>query len=145
MDTFDVSKQPNPAPINKPTSGSYGDGVALDNLKRQLPSVSSGGPAPGGPAPTGATLPPVGTGPMSAGPPAAPKGLFAPTQRPTVDVADPIPGPVVPLQLPDPSGMTSVQKNLMRLDALAHDPTVSELTREWAQNLVTHLVGASKR
>ena len=141
-DTFDIAKQPSPAGIGKPGSGSYGEGAALDRLKAQLPEVAPGaGPTADRPAPM--PLPVPNQAPTS--PPGVPGALFDPTARPDVPVSTPLAGfgqaPVSPVA----AAATQRQRNMAVLDALVSDPNVSEVTREWAQTLIDRMVKASAR
>jgi hypothetical protein len=142
MSDFDISKQPSPAGIGKPGSGTYGEKAALDRLKASLPEV------PPGAGPTGTQqapmpLPPAGS-PGAPAPSAAPADLFAPTQRPDVPVSTPLQmgGPA---QSPVQAAATARQRNMAVLDSLANDPNVSDVTREWAQNLISNMVRMSAR
>jgi hypothetical protein len=145
-DPLDIAQRPMPQPgnVNKPTSGTYGEGAELDRLRSQLPS-SGGGPGPNGPGappagpaapPPGPTPPPsVGGGPAGA-PPGVPDALLDPTQRPDVPVHSPLqgdqPGPAAP-------PLAGLERRLAVLEMLASSPEVADETREWALALLRAL------
>lgn len=139
---------PEQQPVNKPASGTYGEGVALDNLKKSLPQGAIGNPAP----PGGAPLPPVQPAVMptksiegrpstgAALPPGVPSPLLAPTQYPNVPVTTPLTSPWNN-QIASPQVQTPQQGRLLILDQLANSPDVSAETREWAQHVLEILMG----
>lgn len=139
MDDPDVSQLPSDA-VNAPASGTYGETAALDRLKAQLPGAAT--PQPGsGPGPTQ----PMPTPPMSGGmstPPsgALPASLMAPTTQPGTPLTTPL---AMPPQNPMLSAQSQRQRNLAKLDALMADPNTSDETKEWARNLVSHLISMS--
>ncbi len=124
-------------PVNKPESGSYGEGAALDRLEGALPPMAEAGPPPQSGLNPQATpqvpLPPpsLGGGPAVPTPGNLPPGLLAPTQRPEEPITANI-GADMPLAAPEPQ-MTAAQERLEVLIALAQSPRVSDETREWAQ------------
>jgi hypothetical protein len=138
-DMTDISKMPLPGGnVNSPASGTYGEGVALERLKQQLPEAPPTPPTPGG------GMPPMqspGVRPASGPPsPGLPPALLAPTARPSIPPATPLApmgGPVMPV--------TGQQRRMQMLDALATSPNVSDETREWAQLLMDHLIASSAR
>lgn len=139
-DTFDITQQPTAGGnTNAPASGTYGEKAALARLQQSFPATSPGaGPSvqPDGPAPMMSPSP----GQVSTAPAGLPAGLLAPTQRPDVPAFTP---PSVPGLNPVQSAQTDRQRNLAALDALVHDPNVSPLTREWAQNFIDKLISRS--
>jgi hypothetical protein len=147
-DPTDVSQQPS-AGLNRPTSGDYGEGAALDRLKSALPTQpAAGGGAPPGGAPP---LPPISTQPVTptpmdrggrpnnsaALPPGVPPVLAAPTNQPNVPVGTPLAMPPVN---PVASAQTPQQSRLALLDALANSPQADPQTREWAQHVIRALL-----
>lgn len=137
-DMTDITKQPLPGGnVNKPASGTYGEGVALERLKQQLPVPDAVPAMPAGPS--AMPSPPVSS-PGSPPPPGLPPVLLAPTARPDVPMASPLAG--VPMaQQP----MTAAQRRLAVLDALVNSPDVSQETREWAQLVIENLVMSSSQ
>ena len=139
VDATEISKMPMPGGnVNAPASGTYGEGAALEALKKQLPSTPAAGPStqnPVAPMPT----PPAGAGVSNTPAPGLPSALLAPTQRPDVPVSTPLAG-----SGPAPMPMSAQQQRLHALDVLANDPNVSPETREWAQALVARLAGRSQ-
>ncbi|HYF46826.1 MAG TPA: hypothetical protein VD926_11490, partial [Acidimicrobiales bacterium] len=99
----EVEKQPLPGGnVNQPASGTYGEGVALDRLKKQFPSAA-GGEGEGGlqpsappqidPTKVGGTPPDLGGRPDTGGaapPPGIPAAILHPTQEPNVPVGTPL-------------------------------------------------------
>jgi hypothetical protein len=89
-------------------------------------------------------MPTPGVGPVPAGPPpGVPAGILKPTMRPDVPASTPLvqgppPNPVLQAQ-------TARQRNMAVLDGMVNDPNTSEATKEWARNLIEHLIGMSKR
>lgn len=134
VDASDINKMPMPGGnVNAPASGTYGEGAALENLKRQLPSTPSPGPSTQNPV---APMPTPRLGGMAPAPtPGVPSALLAPTSRPDVPVSTPLAGG------PMPMSQSAAQRRLAVLDALANNPDVSEATREWAGILLGHLAG----
>jgi len=139
-DTFDITQQPTPANVNKPSSGTYGETASLDRLKQALPGIDS---APGQSMNSPQAPMPTPPGGGTAGPPmpGVPEGLFAPTQRPDVPVGTPlqVPGVAAPAAM----AQTSRQRNLAILDSIANDPNVSDETRGWAEDFMSKLIRAS--
>jgi hypothetical protein len=138
-DMTDINKMPLPGGnVNSPASGTYGEGVALERLKQQLPEPS----AP--PMPSGGGMPPMqspGVRPATGAPaPGLPPALLAPTSRPNVPAATPL-APMGGQMMP----ATGQQRRMQLLDALATSPNVSDETREWAQLLMDHLIASSAR
>lgn len=124
--------------VNAPSSGTYGQGAALERLKQSLPKAQTPGPG----AETGAPVSPLPrTSPADpSGPAGVPPAIMAPTSRPDVPA-------MTPLALPAANPMSDAsswrQRNLAMLDALANDPTRSPTTREWASGALAKLVRAS--
>jgi len=139
-DTTDVSKLPTDGPaVNSPASGAYGEGAALERLRAQLPgapAAGASGPTPASPMP----LPPTGGG-VSNRSTGLPQGLFMPTQRPDVPVSTPLAAPPVS---PLANAQTSRQRNLAILTAILNDPRSSEVTKDFAQTTIDHLIQGSK-
>lgn len=130
LDPLNPSKQP--APVNQPTRP-YGEGVALDRLAQSFPQPPPQTQGQQGAQPA-QPLPSVGprTGRPQGGP--VPDSLltpgsgFGPGSRASR-------GPVASAT----NAMTSMQSRVATLDALANNPKVSEVTREWARNLLRTL------
>jgi len=130
--------------VNKPASGTYGEGAALDRLKRALPGVNAqpGQTPPQGPDPGRvAALPPAGKGPNGApgggaagSPiPGIPAPIIRPSDRPNVPVSAQAPevaGEAIPTMV-QAEGRLRVIAALQQSD----DPD----TREWA-NLVMEML-----
>lgn len=144
MDTTDISQQPS-AGLNRPASGDYGEGAALDRLKQSLPPTQGPSPA-GGAQPPAISTQPVGPTPTDRGgrpktaaamPEGIPSVLAMPTARPGTPVSTPMAAPPVN---PVASAATPDQARLALLDALAHDPSANEQTREWAQHVIRALL-----
>lgn len=134
-DTFEISKQPNPAGINQPESGVYGAVAATDRMRKALPPLPADGAATGQP---GMAMPTPSQNPMPASDPGGlPSALFAPTQRPNVPVASPLQAPPVN---PVASAVGGMQQRLALLDSLANSPDVSDETREWATIVIRKLI-----
>ena len=135
MSDFALEKQPNPTGVGTPTSGTYGEGVALENLKKSLPTVDPSAPAVQGPT-SGSPMPPPPQ-PYGGG---LPQGMFGPTQRPNV------PGSTALEAAPTamPGAQTPGQRNLAVLDVLIQSPEVSDETREWAQMVRMQLIEGSR-
>lgn len=134
--------------VNRPDSGVYGEGAALESLKKSLPTTGATPAA----APAGAPVPSVGTEPVApvvrnegrprtgaAVPPGIPSVLLAPTQQPQIPVGTPL-ASAAPAA-PGNGASTPSQSRLAMLDMLANSPDVSPTTREWAQNLMDALLG----
>ncbi len=134
--------------VGAPSSGTYGEGAALDRLKAALPAGSVGAPPP--PAAPGAPqMPPISTQPVTPTPegegrppgPTAPAGipapLLAPSNQPDVPVGTPLASTA-----PNVNQLTDVQRRLQILDVLATSPGVSDTTRQWAQMVRKVLIGA---
>ena len=136
MSDFTLEKQPNPSGVGKPTSGTYGEGVALENLKRQLPVSDENAPAL---QPTPTSFPPP---PQPYGGTGLPPAMFRPTQRPDVPVSSPIAQPPVN---PVATAQPGMMRRLAMLDVLASSPDVSAATREWAQVVRDKLIESSAR
>jgi hypothetical protein len=123
--------------INKPASGTYGEGAALSRLKQSLPSTPGGPSQPTGPA-TAPTAPPPPP-PMAPQPPGEsglPAALLRPTDRPNVPINTPLqPYP----QNPVAAAQTPKQANLALLLAMAESDEVSEATKEWAKSVLAAL------
>lgn len=133
--------------MNKPSSGTYGEGAELDRLKQSLPAGAVGQP----PAPAPAAPTPLSPEPLrradpaaegrpktaAAAPPGVPSVLLEPTTRPEV----PVTTPLQPMGSPSPSTASSAQQRLAVLDMLSSSPNVSAATREWAANFRDALLG----
>lgn len=135
MDSPDVIEQvPAGTGVNKPESGTYGEDVALQRLRQQLPGTPTGETAPPRTqlppmtGPTGGALPP---------PPGLPQALFAPTRRPDVPVG-------TPLQQTAPVPQSPGEQRVMLLDTLSKDPNVSEETREFAQLVLNRIIRTAR-
>lgn len=143
-DNTDVAQQPSVG-LNRPSSGDYGEGVALDRLKGSLPQ---GNPAPqsGAPGLPPISAQPVGAQPTDRGgrpktaaalPPGIPSVLASPTARPGVPVNTPLAAPPVN---PVASAATEAQGRLALLDAIANSPQASPEMREWAGHVIRALL-----
>ena len=139
-DTTTVDKLPTAGPgLNKPASGTYGEGAALDRLKSQLPLSGPSGPT-GPEAPPPMPLPPSGAGMSTAPAAGVPSVLLSPTTRPGDPVGSPLAAaPVSPLQ----GAQTGRQQRLAILDAVSQDPNVSDETREFVDMLKRRLIAGS--
>lgn len=131
-DQPDITQLPtNGAPIGSPTSGTYGEGVALERLQSDLPGMDP--QSPGGPAP----LPPMGPGPVPPpAPPGLPGALLAPTANPTVPAS-------TPLQAPQPIPQQPTAQRIMMLETL-RDTAQSEETREWAAMTLNKIIRSAR-
>lgn len=131
----DVESMATPS-VNKPASGTYGDGQRLADLKKQMPSSGTAN-TPGG----NVSAPPMSTDPpmVSPTPPpgnnspqqpaTVPPVLFGPTGRPNEPVGTlPADSAFAPEQ-----PFTGPQARMEMLIRLANSPDVSEQTKEWAQ------------
>lgn len=124
--------------VNKPASGTYGEGAELDRLKAALPG---GGDRT---RPTSPTPPSMGmpSGPGAPGAPAGlPEVLGRPTTRPDVPINTPL-APMTP-QNPVAGAVDAQQRRLALLDALSQSPEVSEETREWAGVVMKKIIEAT--
>jgi len=128
--------------VNKPASGTYGEGAELDRLKQQLPDS---GARPGGGPPGAAPMGGPGSGGLSSGvpgrpggptaPPGVPQALMHETERPNVSVGTPLQRQGPPL-----AGASSAQEaRLVVLQALSESDQVSDATREWARTVLEML------
>ena len=135
---LDVDKTPVPGGnVNKPSTGTYGEGAALDRLNRALPGAQQN-PPPQAPSPGAvAPVPPGGQGPRGKNPdspvPGVPGAIFTDTDRPNVPVQSPPPevaGESIP-SMREPEGRLQV------IAALQQSPDPE--TREWA-NLVMEML-----
>ena len=137
-DTTDISQLPQSGQgVNTPASGTYGEKAALDRLQQSLPGSPGAGPSaasPVAPMPS----PGAGAGLSTPPPPGVPAAILAPTQRPDVPMAGPM--PTTP---PPPSTLGAQQRRLQVLDALANSPDVAATTREWAQLMLKAAVARS--
>lgn len=143
-DTTDVTKMPTAGGgMNKPASGTYGEGAALERLRAAFP-LGGGTGAPGAAPPQAPPMPvPAAGGGVSTPPTGLPAGLLAPTSQPDVPASTPLaagppPNPVAQAQ-------TSAQRNLAIATALLDDPRTSEATKEWAQSIINALVEGSRQ
>jgi hypothetical protein len=138
-----------PGGVNKPDSGTYGEGAALQRLKDSLPPPPTTAPGqpmappPVSPQPARATPQNLGGRPVTgaAAPPGIPSALLAPTQQPGTPVATPLSSPV-----PNPvlNAVNAQQQRLALLDQLASNPQVSDDTREWAQQVIRLLTSTTR-
>lgn len=138
-----------PQGVNKPDSGTYGEGAALQNLKQSLPTP--GPTAPGGPqapppiSPNPAQVAPPNPGGRpptgAAAPPGIPSAVLGPTQQPNVPVSTPL---GTPQPNPVQSAVNAQQQRLALLDQLASNPQVSDDTRQWAQQVIKLLTGVNR-
>lgn len=133
----EVEKLPtNQTPVNKPASGTYGEGAALQGLKSALPGVAAS-PGQGSSAPSQVSDKPVtpARSSRSSAIPGVPAPILKPSTQPSMDVgAAPTPTAQMPM-------MTGAQRRMQILDQLANSPEVSEVTREWAQRVLNVLAG----
>ena len=109
--------------VSAPSSGSYGEGAALDRLKVSLPGAD---PTQSQAA---APVPPMSGGAGPIGPPGMPPGLMSPTRQPDVPVSAPLTGPA-PIIGSSPAGRAAL------LRALLDDPETSEESKELATRLL---------
>lgn len=131
--------------VGQPASGTYGEKVDLARLQSSLPQSNAPTPVPGG-GPTPSSEPVRPTPPQREGrppsgaalPPGVPSPVLAPTDQPNVPVSTPL----APDVMQPAASVTSEQRRLQILDALADDPNVSKETREWAAGLRRLLLGA---
>lgn len=141
MDAPDVTQLPQTGSIQAPDSGTYGIKAAAERLAQGMSPAQ----APGGEG--GASAPPVNTMPAGApnrptsGPFGLPAAITAPTNQPNVPVATPLAQPSNPVA----SAGDGAQKRLAYLDMLARNPDVSDVTREFAQNLIAKLIAATRQ
>jgi hypothetical protein len=121
-----ASQQPASGGQNKPASGTYGEGAALQQLEAQLPGTGGG---PGGPGPVQPTPAPVGPGlpPRQSG--ALPGAIAAPTRNPDEAIS-------TPLTTTAPVGAMPSEQRIQMYRFLATTPSVSETTRAWAQSVL---------
>lgn len=140
-DTLEPEKQPS-APVNQPSSGTYGERAAVDRLRQSLPSSGAtdgrpAGPASGtsGPAPAAPVPVPNEAGARTGAPSGVPEVLLGPSQssRPVGSLLDQ--APVNPVA----AATNGQQQRLALLDQLSQDQTVSEETRQWAAVMVRRL------
>lgn len=119
--------------MNKPESGTYGEGAAADRLKQQLPEMAPQEPFDQASTPAAAG---GGTAPQ---PPAGelPAAIFRPTTRPETPIA-------TPLQERQPAADRRAQM-IEALSAVLADPNVSETTREFATMAINRLARAGAR
>lgn len=138
MSDFNISDAGNnPAGINRPASGTYGEKAAQSRLEAALP-----GPiAPTGPGGQAApAMPNPGMGQPSSAPAGLPPALLRPTDRPDVPASTPLAAPPVN---PVAAAQSGRQRRLAILDALSNDPKASDETRRWAQMQVKNLIDGS--
>lgn len=141
----DLEKLPTKGTVSRPTSGTYGEKAAVDDLKSALPPMSAP-PPPGAGGPPGTVRPTPVRPPGSAGmlggagtPPGLPDLLSAPTKYPDRPVAG-SPGDAL---MPAPAAAVGAQQQrLAVLDALIRSPNVAEQTKEWATVVRRTLIGA---
>jgi hypothetical protein len=138
-----------PSGVNKPDSGTYGEGAALQRLKDSLPPPPA--TAPGQPmAPPPVSPNPARQGPQNLGgrpqtgaaaPPGIPSAVLGPTQQPGIPVATPLSAPT-----PNPvqNAVNAQQQRLALLDQLANNPRVSDDTREWAKQVIRLLTSTTR-
>lgn len=131
--TPDVLEQvPAGGGMNKPASGTYGEGTELAALQAELPTQPPARPEmqPTPPATTG--------GGVSAPAGGLPRGLMAPTNRPDVPVSTPL-APPAPTD-PFAGAVDARQRRLALLSILSESPDSSEEVREWASVLRQKLI-----
>lgn len=140
MSDFNISDAGNnPAGINRPDSGVYGEKAAQSRLEAQLPGpIAPSGP--GGPGAPAMPTPPMGA--PAPAPSGVPASLLRPTDRPDVPASTPLAtAPVNPVA----AAQSGRQRRLAVLDAIANSPTVSAETKEWAQLNLKKLIQGSTR
>jgi hypothetical protein len=140
MSDFNISDAGNnPAGINKPNSGTWGEKAAQSRLEAALP-----GPiAPTGPGGAGAPpMPTPAAAPAGGAPAGLPPSILRPTERPDVPASTPLATPPVN---PLAGAQSGRQRRLAILDAIANDPKASTQTREWAQLNIKNLIQGSTR
>ncbi len=110
---------------NQPESGTYGEKVAVDDLKKSLPPMDPAGQATPGmepspmPQPTPGMPAQAGGRPVNA-PPGVPGALFSG-------------GPPTPAEQPNAPSANPQAARISLLEQLASSQEVSETTREWAR------------
>tara|TARA_Y100001947_G_scaffold107122_1_gene91700 strand:- start:2164 stop:2592 length:429 start_codon:yes stop_codon:yes gene_type:complete len=126
--------------MNKPESGTYGEKVEVDRLKKELPSTGGPGrPAPEEPQRATPTqnkpVEGLPAAPLPGGPPGVPDVLMHPGG-----------GNVAPGQPMAPGGGAQdiSQARIALLDALASSQDVSSETREWAQIVLEMMIDATR-
>lgn len=130
--------------VNQPTSGTYGENQALDNLKSSLPVGNIGNP--GTPAPPQVNPAGVKPVPKPEGRPntgvAVPAGLPGVLAGPTTQPHIPVNTPLAPPSsggAPPPSAGSPQNDRKAVLFALTTNPGVSSDTRQWASHLLSVL------
>ncbi len=114
-----IEQMPAGEGVNKPASGSYGDGVELSRLQSALPGAQPSQPSATAPAPppmTPRTPPPVPAG--------LPAALFGPTTQPDIPVS-------TPPSMPTPVAGTAPEQRIQLLDAYANNSAFSEESRAY--------------
>jgi hypothetical protein len=140
--TTEIEKQPTQnQSVNKPASGTYGEKVELDRLRKALPDSGarpSGGPAPAGAVPGGGGGAPTGDPGRPAGPsapPGVPGAMMHESDRPNQPLATPLSRPEGPMA----GAQTHQDARFVVLQALSESEEVSEATREWASIVIEML------
>ena len=121
--------------VNKPQSGTYGEGADLARLKQQLPTGVVGQAPSAPPAPTMPTQPLAQPG-QPGRPPAAPPGVPSVLMQPSSPPAAPGPPPI------GAGAVTPGQNTIALLDMLSTSTEVSAATREWAKTVLNMVFGA---
>jgi len=139
MATTEIEKIPHP--VNKPSSGTYGEGAALDRLNQSLPPMGQGAQGEGVqvppmPEPPQPSLNPPGR-PASA-PPGVPGSLLHPSSQPGVPLNTPLDRGQ---QTAVPMERSAQEARGMLLQQLSESPQVSEATRKWARHVLDMLEG----
>lgn len=141
MDAPDVTQLPQTGSIQAPDSGTYGIKAATERLAQGMSPAPAPGGAPGQPAPSVASMPSSAPNRPSTGPFGLPAAITAPTQQPDVPVGTPLAQPSNPVA----AAGDARQKRLAFLDMLARNPDISDVTREFAENLIAKLISATRQ
>ncbi len=129
MNSPDVIEQmPAGGGVNKPESGTYGDGVELSRLQSALPGAQPAQSSPTMPAPPPMT--PRPPQPQSTGLPSA---LFGPTTQPDIPVS-------TPPSLPTPVAGTPPEQRIQLLDSYSNNPAFSEESRAYFRQYRDRLI-----
>jgi len=133
--------------VNKPASGTYGEGAANQRLQQAIPPLRQGAPGqPQGPGQPGqmpgrtASMPGQAGRPVN-GPPGVPNAVLSPTSRPNV----PLNTPLVSTASPVATASDATAARIAVLRQLANSDQVSAVTRRWAQYVLEMLDAAGKQ
>lgn len=136
MEEIEKTAVPAGGKVNKPSSGTYGEKAARDELASALPGPGQGPPGGQGAAPPMApqqaqpgAVPARPGPPGPQGPPGMPDVLASPTTHPNRPLATPL---ATPPSMPQRAGQQDRQRVAI-LDALTSHPDVSDEMKEWAE------------